>query len=106
MTRITRGGLMVVAAAMTVTVSACGHVWDSDRALSAAEITAHYQAAFATGGGSGPALDDVTDRDAADRSIPDCRARATRADSCDGADPDSNDAATERTPAAGDAATR
>ena len=30
MTRITRGGLMVVAAAMTVTVSACGHVWDSE----------------------------------------------------------------------------
>jgi len=53
-----------------------------------------------------PALDDVTDRDAADRSLPDCRARATRADSCDGADPDSHGAATERTPAAGDAATR
>ncbi|RIK81458.1 MAG: hypothetical protein DCC68_08570 [Planctomycetota bacterium] len=30
-----------------------------DRALSAAEVTAHYQAAFASGGGSGPALDDV-----------------------------------------------
>jgi hypothetical protein len=30
-----------------------------DRALTPTEITAHYQAAFATGGGTGPALDDV-----------------------------------------------
>jgi hypothetical protein len=118
MTRITRGGLMVVAAAMTVTVSACGHVWDSEStgqttsgARTTPSVLSPTQARHRRGDAHAdadlrPALDDVTDRDAADRSLPDCRARATRADSCDDADPDSNDAATERTPAAGDAATR